>query len=100
MPAETTGFAKSKPTLPFPSIGAFHPTRSCDTFADEIVDCATRVLKRSPLGAGQSFWAGGAAGDPLVETHGLGVGPDAVGDCAQLVTSRTATTQAADRRMT
>jgi len=55
-PSTTTGAAANEPVTPTPAAALpvslkLHASRSCDTFAEEIVEpAASRVLARSPFG--------------------------------------------------
>ena len=55
MPSAITGLATSAPVGPLPFSGSVQATPSFATLAEEIVECATRVLYRSPFGAGHSL---------------------------------------------
>jgi len=66
----------SAPLVPMPCSGRVQATPSCATLADEMLECATRVLYRSPFGEGHSLAkrvsSGGAPGGTEVAALGRG----------------------------
>src|SRR5712691_2986287 len=91
MPSAMTGLATSAPSAPTPCSGKVQPTPSCATFADEMVECATRVLYRSPLGEGHSlakrtFSGGAPGGGGGVSPASGGAHPDSTKQAANVST--------------